>query len=192
MTFASADNFVNPMVNHFSNVNATPMTKAELFVLPNRHAPGRPRRAHRLQGLVQLRQIDLGDGLQFGQRGFEFFRRDAVLLMLRLGRAERGEADALNDGVDALINRRRRDVAQLAPSAQRLQHFIDLVIARCNLITLRWNSASMLRSCGVIFSAPSATTLKVCEPGSGMITPPTRFAIVTAYLPGIASSPCGP
>src|SRR5262245_40501895 len=120
MTFASADNFVKPRANHFSNVNAMPMTKVELFILPYRHAPGGPRRAHSLQRLVQLRQIDLGDGLKFGQRGFEFFRRDAVLLLLRLCRAERGEADALNDGVDPLVNRRRRDVAQLAASAQRL------------------------------------------------------------------------
>src|SRR5215510_12051481 len=91
-----------------------------LLILPYRYAPGGPRRAHSLQRLVQLRQIDLGDGLKFGQRGFEFFRRDAVLLLLRLCRAERGEADALNDGVHALVNRRRRDVAQLAASAQRL------------------------------------------------------------------------
>src|SRR5262245_66260855 len=88
------------------------------IILPYRYAPGGPRRAHSLQGLVQLRQIDLGDGLQFGQCGFEFFRRDAVLLLLRLCRTERGEADALNDSVDPLVNRRRRDVAQLAASAQ--------------------------------------------------------------------------
>src|SRR5215510_16299622 len=100
------------------NGNDSKPRPVRLLILPYRHTPGSPRRAHRFQGLVQLCQIDLGDGLQFGQRGFEFFRRNAVLLMLRLGRAERGEADALNDGVYALVNRRRRDVAQLAASAQ--------------------------------------------------------------------------
>src|SRR5262245_65621742 len=104
-----------------------------LLILPYRHAPRRPRRAHSLQGLVQLRQIDFGDGLQFGQRGFEFFRRDVVLLLLRLGRAEPREADALNDGVDALVGRRRRGIAQMGASAQGLITFVHIAIMAITL-----------------------------------------------------------
>src|SRR5262245_66234584 len=91
------------------------------IILPYRYAPGGPRRAHSLQGLVQLRQIDLGDGLQFGQRGFEFFRSDAVLLLLGLCRTQRGEVDELNDRGDRLVGRRRRDVYKLAASRNGLR-----------------------------------------------------------------------
>src|SRR5262245_9919011 len=87
------------------NGNDSKPRPVRLLILPYRHTPGSPRRAHRFQGLVQLCQIDLGDGLQFGQRGFDLCGGIAVRLWLRWVGAGGGEAVGLKDGVDALVNR---------------------------------------------------------------------------------------